>query len=170
MPTKLTEPQRAYMFANWTPENTERMYGPEGRCDQPWNKVDTKGPHAARLNAVKAMARAAHPAAGAFNPYATAKARIAKKARSCGTKKRTGARLDAAGECPPAGDQDELCASCGLWVSTCDCEADSDGAEESDGEEEFDGRGALGPSKFVGARWAWRPDAEFVPRQPPCSV
>ena len=70
---------------------------------------------------------------------------------------------------PPAGDQDELCASCGLWVSTCDCEAESGG--ESDGEAEDEpGVEVLGPAKFVGARWAWRPDAELAPGQPPCAA
>ena len=197
MPTKLTEQQRAYMFATWTPENTERMFGPEGRCDQPWNKVDLSGPHKGRLNAVKAMARAAHPAAAAARPAAAiAKKAPAKKALKsypitlCENaafiakkplpKKKTvrmdaagqypaGVRLDAAGECPLTGDQDELCSSCGLWVSTCDCEAESGG--ESDGEAEDEpGVEALGPAKFVGARWAWRPDIEFVPCKPPCAA
>ena len=131
----------------------------------------------ARASATASHALVARPAAGAFNPYATKKAFIAKKPRP---KKQTvrmdaagqypaGERVDAAGECPPAGDQDELCSSCGLWVSTCDCEAESGG--ESDGEAEDEpGVEALGPAKFVGARWAWRPDIEFVPCKPPCAA
>ena len=87
--TKLTEPQRAYMFEHWPKV-----------CEIPWNQVDTKGPLAKMLKDMKAKAREAtkpakpakQPAARtttakkksiAFNPYATktiAKKPVAKPA------------------------------------------------------------------------------------------
>ena len=54
---KLTEQQRAYMFANWPKVS-----------DTPWNKVDLNGPLASQLAAMKKLARAAHPTAPAAQP------------------------------------------------------------------------------------------------------
>ena len=75
---KLTEQQRAYMFANWPKVS-----------DTPWNKVDLNGPLASQLAAMKKLARAAHPtggAAAAAGPTKTIAKKTAKPADNKYTK------------------------------------------------------------------------------------
>ena len=72
---KLTEQQRAYMFANWPKVS-----------DTPWNKVDLNGPLASQLAAMKKLARAAHPTGGAAAAAGPTKTIAKKKAKPADAK------------------------------------------------------------------------------------